>query len=330
MSKGKAKIKKSKKSKKPRSGFGSALARLFFDNFWLKLISLSFALGFYAFIHSAQNAQRSIQVAIIAEMPPKGAERVLMTKIPETVYVTVVGSRSQLDVLRGEQLDPIRLQLQGAQNGDLAISADMISGLPTGLRVTRILPSSLTIRWENVVQASIKVQVAITGKAAKGLELVGEVQVQPDTIFATGPEPAVKVIQFARAEAFDLSGLSEDKHSRLLRLDPPPTDVSWSRDNVQATVVVARKMAKVKFEKLTVEAVGLPRAKMKPKTVDVYVTGTPEQLEALTKDAIVPRVEPKKTSEDLSQPGSAVMPVIVDTIANAKVVIQPPKVLVKW
>ena len=59
-------------SKKP---FSSAILNAIFENFWLKLIALVFALGFYAFIHSEQDAQRTIAVKLVVESPPENVRR---------------------------------------------------------------------------------------------------------------------------------------------------------------------------------------------------------------------------------------------------------------
>ncbi|MEM9692791.1 MAG: hypothetical protein AAGA56_09620, partial [Myxococcota bacterium] len=118
------------------------LARIFFDNFWLKLVALTFSLGFYGLIHSEQNATRSFEVKILAKEPPEGTNKKLMTAIPPSVDIKLVGPRQQLDGMRGDDLS-ITLDLSGAQNVDLRFSADMINGLPPRLTVDRFIPPGL-------------------------------------------------------------------------------------------------------------------------------------------------------------------------------------------
>jgi YbbR domain-containing protein len=313
------------------STLGSRLRRAALDNFLLKLTSLIFAIGFYAFIHSAQNAQRTVQVAIIADMPSESTPMQLVSELPETVSVTVMGSRTELDSLQGKQLDPIPLNLRSAKTvEDLRITPSMITGLPLGVRVTRIIPSSLDIRWEKKIQRSLNVQVAITGKLPKDMEMVGEIQIRPRALMASGPESAVNVLQRARADAFDVSALRrEGKHTRRIALDKPPSNVLYSINSVEATVVLARKRSTKEFV-TTVDVIGLVRAKVRPKTVRISVQGPPEKIKTLREADVVPTVDPKEAGADTSQAGSKMVAVKVPEREGLRLSVTPKRVLVKW
>jgi YbbR domain-containing protein len=312
-----------------RSGrVGRILRGALFENFWLKLIALVFSLGLYAFMHSGQNAARTISVAIIAQRPPIGSKRVLVSQVPEVVKVRVVGPSTQLDTIRPEDIDPIELNLTAGQTVPaLELTPSMVADLPPGVRVERINPPTLEIHFEDVTARPIQVQVPRTGSPAEGMEVISVTRVDPQIVNATGIESAVTVLQFARAEPFDVSGLSEGKHTRRLKLDNPPISVQFEPNTIEATVEIGRKLATVNFERLPIEVVGLPRATVKPDTVDIIVTGPPERVSALRREAIVPRVEPKV--EDPSQPGSASLPVVVD-IPQVTVEVSTPNVVVRW
>jgi hypothetical protein len=316
-------------SRKRKGGAEAWLARMLFENFWLKILSLAVALGFYAFLHSASTAQRTLQVSIVADMPPSGTTRQLITPIPEAIRVTVEGPRQQIDNLESSKLDPIPLNLRAAQDEVVHFTPEMIAGLPPGARVTRIIPESLQIRWENVIQLPLDVQVPMTGQLAAGLELKGAVEVRPARINASGAESQVRSIQLARADPFDLGGLGEGRHVRSLALAPAPPGVTYSERTVEATLEVARKLVSHEFE-VKVQVVGLARAKTEPGTVRVVVEGLPDRVDRLRPDAIVARVEPKVAPADAAQPGNAWLPVLVDLPEDTKVTVEPAKVLVKW
>lgn len=310
----------------------SRLATLVLHNFWLKLICLVFAFGFYGFIHSARNAQRTLTVPVIADMPASGAtpRRQLVTQIPETVTVTIIGPRQQIDSLRSEDLDPIQLNLTGAQNiPEQHFDASQVTGLPPGVRVGKIIPSVIEIRWENVVSRDIKVQGAWTGDPDPATQFE-RLTIEPDSITATGPESAILSLQFARAEAFDITGLSVGAVTRSLRLDRPRESVSYSRDAVDVTVKLKRRMKSREFD-AKVDVLGLPLATTRPANVQVRVFGPPEKVDALQQDAVVPTVNPTDhpTELDLTKPGSAELKVKL-VIPEVEVVMAPEKVLVKW
>jgi hypothetical protein len=138
----------------------------------------------------------------------------------------------------------------------------------------------------------------------------------------------VDVMQLARTAPFDVTGLTEGTYQRTLALDRPPKLVTYDVDSVVATLEIGRELATRTFDR-KVEVVGVPRAKTMPTTVQVKITGAPEDVNAILPEAIVPRVEPRAGSVDTSQPGSAFLDVLVDVV-RVKAEVNPPKVLVKW
>jgi len=222
------------------------------------------------------------------------------------------------------------LNLEAAKSiDDLQLLPEMINGVPPRLSVDRVSPQHLQIRFEEIVTKPIRVRVDRKGEPDTGFELVGKILIEPSTVDATGIDSEVSSIQFARADAFDITGLNKGKHTLTLKLDDPPDAVTWSQNSVDATVEIARKMATREFSNISVEVVGLAGAQSRPREVTITVAGPPAVVEALRENGIVPRVEPRKSGENLSEPGSAEMPVIVD-IPNVTVTVVPAKVIVKW
>ncbi len=312
-------------------GISKFLKDAFLKNFWLKAISLCFALGFYAFIHSAQNAQRVIRVKLVIEKPPENKPVKLMTDIPPTVDVTVAGPRQALEGLRGEDYS-ITLNLEAAQDiAELKLLPEMVSpDLPPRVRVDRVYPSRLEIKFEAIVSHMIDVQVPRTGEPAANMEERGSPTLDPTKVKATGIESVVSTIQFARAEPFDVSGLVAGKHTRRLRLDPPPDGVIYDEQSISATVQIGRKLKDAKFENIKVEVLGLPQAILKPDVVRVKIRGPAEIVDELHSDEILPRVQLQATDLDLTAPGTAELPVFLELPPGLELTIVPSKVTVTW
>lgn len=311
---------------------GRGLRNLLLRNFWLKLVSLVFAVGFYTFIHSAQNVQRTVQVDLTQFLPPKSADRQLMTQIPDRISVTVAGPSSELQGLRGDDLGPVAMDLTDGKRRQFLFDASMLN-LPPRVTVQRIVPALLDLDWEDVVSRKIPVQVVRTGEPASGFEVTGEPEIEPADVEVSGPESVIAVIQFVRAVDFDVTGLAEGEYPRQLALDRPADivafDSSYDVNSVLVTMRIGRKLATRTFEKLKVEVVGLPRALTRPATVDVTVTGLPERVERLRPEALIPLVEIELSEEESQQPGSQYAEVLL-TVPEAKVDVTPSKVLVKW
>jgi hypothetical protein len=71
--------------------------------------------------------------------------------------------------------------------------------------------------------------------------------------------------------------------------------------------------------------------KTEPAGVDVTVTGTPEVINGLRDEMVVPRVDIGAAPQELRDQhhGSTVLPVHVD-LARVEIEIQPPSVTVIW
>jgi YbbR domain-containing protein len=308
-------------------GIRGTLRSAFLDNLGLKVVSIAIALGLYAFIHGAENAQRTLSVSVVSVMPPDSANRQLMTQLPTEVAVTLRGTRTQLDDLRADDLGTLQIDMRNGNVTHLDLDPTMFH-VPAGLTVEQIYPPTIDLRWDDVITRPIPVQVSRTGEVAQGFQVKGLITTDPVAINARGPQSIVDVIQYARTAPFDVSGLTEGTFQRSLALDRPPKLVVYEVDTVVATIEVSRELVSRTFDR-KVEVVGLPRARTTPPAVTVRITGAPEDVNAMTPEAIVPRVEPKTANVDATQPGSAYLDVLVD-VSRVEAEVNPPKVLVKW
>ncbi|WP_437673769.1 CdaR family protein [Sorangium sp. So ce131] len=304
-----------------------ALRSALLDNLGLKLLSLAFALCLYAFIHGAENAQRTFSLRVVSVIPPESRNRQLMTQIPDVVSVTVRGSRTQLDDLRADDLGTLQLDLRDGTKTRIELNAESFH-VPAGLTVEQIYPPMIDLRWDDVVDRSIPVQVPRTGDAAQGFLVKGMVSIEPPSVKARGPKSIVETIQLARTAPFDINGLTEGTYQRNLALDRPPSLVEYDADSVMATLEIGRELATRTFDR-KVEVVGMPRLATQPEFVQVRITGTPEDVNAVVPEAIMARVEPKAANLDLSQPGSTYLDVLVD-VPRVTAEVNPPRVLLKW
>jgi YbbR domain-containing protein len=251
-----------------------------------------------------------------------------MTQIPNEVKVTLRGSRTQLDDLRSDDLGTLNLNLRSGRETYIDLEPSMFR-TPAGVSIVEIIPPSIEIRWDDVVTHSIPVQIARTGEPAQSFAVKGLIRSDPANVQARGPRSIVDGIQFARTAPFDVTGLTAGEYRRPLPLDKPTKLVTYDVDSVMATVEIARELSKKEFANLRVEVVGLTRAATTPPTVKVRLVGSNDDVNAVTPDSLVPRVEPKVPGVDVTKPGSAYLEVLLD-VNNLRVEINPPKVLVKW
>jgi YbbR domain-containing protein len=305
----------------------------FTENLSLKAISLTFAIGLFAFLYGQQDEQqRTVPVAVVLRPPPEGSQRELMTQIPASIHVTLRGPARALDRLIQAGVAPVEIDLRSASADAIVFDQGMFS-LPPETTVTVIDPPSIDLEWEDVIARQIPVQASITGQPSEGYVVKGEPDVEPKQMTVRGPASLVEVMQFARLAPFDVSGLSEGVHKRRISIDAPPTRVRYlGPPAATVSVTVARRVVEVKFENRPVEVIGLANGVITPRTVDITVVGPPEIVRALRPEQIAPTADINKVPGlDLKaqKHGSARVQVFVD-LAKVEAEVQPPTVSVRW
>jgi YbbR domain-containing protein len=302
-------------------GIAFRLRALATENLNLKLLSLAFALVLYSLVHTSQEAQRSFMVDVVTILP-ESSSRVLMTQIPDRVRVTVRGARSTVDELHADDLGSVQLNLQ---TGSEVRKPFQTTNVPPGLKVEEIVPPAVDLVWEDRIVRDVPVEVGIVGQAAPGFVVKGVPVATPGTVRATGPKSEVVVLQRARADAFDVTGLTEGKYTRELAIDRPRGRVAYDAAKVSATIEIGRETVERSFTKIPVAVTGQPKAKAQPAEVDVRLACPPEIVRALRPEQIVPRVQVTSNAEH----GSDALPVEL-TFEPCEAQVVPKTVVVRW
>lgn len=298
----------------------------FTENIGLKAVAFISALVLVAYQRSQQDERtRTVPFSVDVQLPDAGKRLELMTAIPPSIRVTVQGSLSALDELSNGS-NNLELDLRKGNAEYVRFSPENFR-LPPGTRIKSIEPEGLDLEWQAVIEREVPVQTSVTGAVAEGHE-VEQTTAAPEFVKITGPERLVTVTQSVRVAPFDLNGLASGTYERQLALEPPPPRTTYvNQTTVSVQVTVRRRLVTANFTKLAVEVVGATSAIVTPPFIDVTVRGTPDIVEGLHAELILPRVD--LTGLDLSKRGSAALPVVVD-LSHAEVVLQPPTVKVSW
>jgi YbbR domain-containing protein len=295
-----------------------------FENLNLKLLSLTFALLLYSFVHGSQDAQRSIQVSVVALTPPDSANRELVTPIPAELRVTVRGPRSTLDDVHADDIGSVQIDLRGGNETRVTFDPSTIP-VPPGLRVEQIDPPAIDLVWEDRIVRDVPVEVGIVGTPAPGFVVKGGPTADPASVRARGPKSSVMVLQHARSDAFDVTGLTAGKYTRQLAIDRPSARLTFDLTSVAASVEITREVAERTFTRVPLAVLGHATTKAQPAEVDVRLACPPEVVRALRAEQIVPRVHVSAATEH----GSDALPVQL-AVDQCDAHITPPTVVVRW
>jgi hypothetical protein len=249
---------------------------------------------------------------------------VLSTQLPPQVRVTLRGPRSALDELHADDIGNLQVDLHTGNEDRIAFTPEMVH-VPPGVQVEQVEPSAITLSWEDQISREVPVQVGVVGVPAQGFMVKGAPIADPSIVRVHGPKSEVLVLQHARAEAFDVTGLTENSYTRALALDKPPGRITSDVASVHVTTVVTREAADRLLPKLPVVVVGLSKAKTTPTEVDVRLVCPPEILRGLRPEQVIPRVEERSTAAS----GSESVPVIVD-VDRCETHVTPSSVIVRW
>jgi hypothetical protein len=303
---------------------GYRLRSIVTENLNLKLLSLAFALILYSFVHGSQDAQRALLFSVVALTPPENANRELVTPIPAQLRVTVRGPRSTLDDVHVDDIGSVQIDLRGGDESRVTFEPAMIP-VPPGLKVEQIDPPAIDLTWEDRILRDVPVEVGIVGSPAMGFVVKGAPAAEPDTVRARGPKSEVMVLQHARSDAFDVTGLTAGKYTRQLAIDRAPGRVGFDVPSVSASIEIAREVIERPFSRVPVAVVGHANAKAQPPEVDVRLACPAEVVRALRNEQVVPRVQVASPAEH----GADALPVQL-SIDQCEVHVTPPSVIVRW
>jgi len=303
---------------------GYRLRSALLENLNLKLVSIVVALALYSLAHGSQDAQRSLMLSVVALTPPETANRELVTPIPAQIRVTVRGPRSTLDDLHADNIGSVQLDLRSGKETRFTFEPSMVP-VPPGLKVEQIDPPAVDLMWEDRISRDVPVEVGIVGSPAPGFVVKSAPSADPGRVRARGPKSQVMVVQHARADAFDVTGLTSGKYTRQLAIDRPPARVIYDTSSVSATVEIGRELAERPFTRLPIAILGRANAKAQPAEVDVRLTCPPEIVRALRPEQIVPQVQLNSPGEH----GSEAHPVQL-SVDQCEVHVTPANVIVRW
>lgn len=295
------------------------------ENMNLKLLSFAFALVLFSLVHGGQDARRSVVVDLEVGLPPESSDRVLVGSIPQSVRIFVRGSNQTIDNLRASSVS-VQIDFTNRQPEHVVFDPKMVR-LPDGVNVEieQFDPPSIDLHWEQRVVRDVPIQVSVVGTPADGFVVKGPLIAEPKAAKVRGPQSDVMTLQFIRADAFDVRGLTEGSYPRNLALERLNPRLKIEPMSAVVTAEIAREVSERDFKSLPVSIIGIPKGKTNPSEVDVRLVCPPDIVRSLRPEQIVPQVE--VTSKEPA--GSASLPVQVH-IDRCDAYVTPRDVVVRW
>jgi len=246
--------------------------------------------------------------------------------------VNIVVRTNSRDSFNPQEIQAV-LDLDKAQEGTLSyvLTENHILS-PVEVEITRIHPSQITVRIEELIEKSFSIKSRYQGTPKKGY-LLGDIKIVPDTLTMRGPRSVLEKMDHISAHEIELEGLNESATMRV-ELDLPGGNVQIIHQNVDfytAEVTIISLPIKKRFDNVPVYLRNVDYVSViNPKTFNVFVEGPEYLIQELDRNAIFGEIDlstyepgnyPKVTPKVVTPKGITVLqqwPIVSVWVKNEK------------
>jgi YbbR domain-containing protein len=262
-----------------------------FRHLGLKMLAIALAVLLWLTVAGEHEVERTMRVPLEFRNTPEALE--IVGEPPSTVDVRLRGSSATLSRLESGEVVTV-LDLSGARSGSrlFHLRADEVR-VPYGVKVSQVVPSTLSLVLERSLTRTIPIVPATEGEAAPGYDL-GAITSEPSTIQVIGPESRVRQLASATTEPVVIQG-SRGRVRDVVTVGVEDPSVRLLQPQ-RATVVVEIVPSPVERE-----VAGVPvrwrnlgnglRALVSPTLVKAMVRGQRDVLAALRADSVAAFVD---------------------------------------
>jgi YbbR domain-containing protein len=268
--------------------------RALLENVWLKGLAFVLAITLFILVRVEKDAVIGAYVQVSYTLPE---DRVLTTARVDQVRVMLRGTWSRVKRFDAADVDPIRVNLTHASDGEFTFQEDMLL-LPPGLKILSINPPSLRLTFQKLVTRLVPIHAVVEGTPATGHK-VERIVTRPTHLLIRGAKSIVEALASVDTRAVTLSeragSFSERVHvapteEHVEVVDPVPIDVEITMSDEQSELrldavrVVPRAPAGVR---LGAELSGW----IQPPTISIVLRGTKAALDQVDKRRVEAVIE---------------------------------------
>jgi YbbR domain-containing protein len=265
---------------------------LLFEDWTLKTLAMLITLGlWYAVTTQRAPATMRLHNVPLEFVLPENVE--IGNDPAKVVEVTLQGSRGKLDEMNVANL-VARADVTALRPGDRVarLSDSVRMDLPEDVHITEVMPRSVTLHLETVVERDVPVEARFEGELPEGFRRTG-VTVTPERVRMRGPESHVNAVEEAFTETISLSDLRESHTFQQVAVDIPDHKVTPLDASVSVRVEVSEDQLERRFTNVPVRSSS--GATAVPATANVTLRGPRSIVETLKPEDVRLVVEPSES-----------------------------------
>ncbi len=245
----------------------------------LKIIALILAIILWFYVSGIKNSERIIDIPLeIVNLPDN---TMVLSHIPQKITLKVRGPRNILFRLSSTNLkysiDAARMQIG---TNVFNFTGDQL-GLPPGVQVIWMSPSSLTMVLSETIRKKLTVVPKFEGTPGKGYQ-VTNYRISPSEIEIDGTKDSLKGIEKIYTRPIDISGETGDLKGISVLLNTEELNYKYiDTDTVNVDVFIAPNYITKVLNNLRITVKGEQSDfRIFPETVDLQIRGPENILEA--------------------------------------------------
>ncbi|MBL9104347.1 MAG: hypothetical protein JNL82_25600 [Myxococcales bacterium] len=264
------------------------LGRAIINHGGTKFTALVLALVF--FIVTRDDITRTFTIPLHIVNDPN---RVLLTKLPDTVSVELHGSWARMSRLHAQELGMAELNLADARPGPLAVDPATIV-MPEGVIFRAIHYEKVDLRFDRVIERAVPISAEVSGVVDPDFEHTGTV-VDPPRWRMRGGSGVVAEVANLVTDPIDLDGLTADR-TIVAALQRPRQAVEFTAvaagevPQVKVTVTVRPKIDERRLTAAVIAPDGETLPPEVPTEISVVVRGNLPDLRVLDRATSPPLV----------------------------------------
>ena len=263
----------------------------FFKNYKVKIVALVFAIVIWFFVVTENEYEHVIEVPVAAINIPPG--KVILNDLPKVVKVKIKGTGKDLIALMVRTGARLKLDLFDVEQSKIfhIEPRNVFLSRPIGAIQSNeiIMPDSIRVILDDFQRKQIPVSSNIKPKVAPGFTIVGDAQINPDSVLISGPQSLISKINSISTEEVKFENLTDNLKQNIRLVSQSSNKIVVSTNRVEISLDI-QKLVEITLTGIPVNIRNAPpnvNVYPRPSTLSLVLEGGGDLLAQLNRNDII-------------------------------------------